>query len=74
MSAIDNLKKEISDLESQRDSMYEQFRQIEEQLKKKNLLLTAFNVVSSDPLIYDKWLETALDTPRPKLDPLPNSV
>jgi len=74
MSAIDTLKKEISDLESQRDSMYEQFRQIEEQLKKKNLLLTAFNVVSSDPLIYDKWLETALDTPRPKLDPQPNSV
>lgn len=65
MSAIDNLKKEINDLETQRESMYEQFRDIEEQLKRKKLLLNAFGLVSSDLELYNKWLDTALVTPPP---------
>ena len=71
MSAIDNLKQEIEDLENQRDVLYTQFQQIDNDLKRKKLLLSAFNVVSSDTELYNKWLDVALATPPPKSEPIP---
>lgn len=71
MSAIDNLKQEISDLENKREELYVNFRDIEEQLKRKKLLLNAFGLVSSDLDLYHKWLDTALATPPP---PTPEPV
>lgn len=74
MSIIETLRQEISDLEKSAEDLDKQRASIGEQLLRKRKLLIAFDLVSSDPELYDKWLATVQETPRPELpkDPVPD--
>ncbi len=64
-SPIEKTKLDIQDLEKQRETLYEQFKDIEKKLKTKYVLLEAFNAVSNDPILYQSWQEQAKITPEP---------
>ena len=70
MSVIQQLRREIEELENERDQIYSRFAEIETALKRKNLLLTAYAAVSSDPELYAKWLISVSETPAPAVAPV----
>lgn len=65
MSVIQQLTGEITALEAERDQLYTRFAEIEVALKRKRLLLQAYNAVSTDPELYAKWVATVQETPAP---------
>ena len=68
---IIKLTTDIADLEKERDDMYVRFSEIKTLLENYKTLLNAFQLVSSDPDLYDRWVATAENTPRPKPTPPP---
>lgn len=62
---IEQVKLGIADLEKQRDTIYLQLKDIEEQLKQKNVILNAFILVSSNASLYSAWQQQATLTPPP---------
>ena len=71
MSIIETLRQEISDLEKSAEDLDKQRASIGEQLLRKRKLLIAFDLVSTEPELYDKWLQTVQETPRPEPTPPP---
>jgi hypothetical protein len=69
MSIIVTLKSEIKDLEKAAEDLDKQRASIGEQLLRKRKLLTAFDLVSTEPELYDKWIQTVQETPRPEAVP-----
>lgn len=69
MSIIETLRQEISDLEKSAEDLDKQRASIGEQLLRKRKLLIAFDLVSTEPELYDKWLQTVQETPRPEPTP-----
>lgn len=67
MSVIETLKSEISQLEETAQSLDLQRAAIGEQLLKKRKLVAAFDIVSSDQVLYDNWLLAVSQTPRPQV-------
>lgn len=68
-SIIETLRQEISDLEKSAGELDKQRASIGEQLLRKRKLLIAFDLVSTEPELYDKWLQTVKETPRPEPTP-----
>lgn len=64
-SPIEKLVSDIETLEKERDDMYKRFEEIKTLLENYRTLLTAFKLVSSDPALYDKWVDTVKQTPKP---------
>lgn len=62
---IEQVKLDIVDLEKQRETIYLQLKDIEEQLKQKNVILNAFILVSSNSSLYSAWQQQATITPPP---------
>lgn len=71
MSIIETLRQEISDLEKSAEELDKQRVSTGEQLLRKRKLLIAFDLVSTEPELYDKWLQTVQETPRPE-EPKPS--
>lgn len=67
MSIIENLRLEITELEKTAESLDQQRASIGEQLLRKRKLVNAFDLVSSDQVLYDNWLIAVSQTPRPVL-------
>lgn len=71
-SPVEKLIKDIEDLETERDTMYKRFEEIKSQLQNYQTLLAAFKLVSSDPVLYDRWVETVNLTEKPTpMEPTP---
>ena len=68
-SIIETLRQEISDLEKSAEELDRQRASVGEQLLRKRKLLVAFDIVSTEPELYDKWLQTVQETPRPEPTP-----
>ena len=65
MSIIETLRSDISKLEETAQNLDVQRASIGEQLLTKRKLLTAFDIVSTDPVLYDQWIQSVQQTPRP---------
>lgn len=66
MSVIEGLKTLISQYEKQRDTIYLQLVDLNKELEKRKVLLAAFDVVSTDPVLYDQWVQSVQETQRPQ--------
>jgi len=66
MSVIEGLTQMIAQLEKQRDSLYTQMTDVTADLEKRKVLLAAYNVVATDPVLYDQWVASVAQTPRPQ--------
>jgi len=64
-SPIEKLVTDIETLEKERDSIYARFDEIKTLLENYKTLLAAFKLVSSDPILYDRWVETVKLTEKP---------
>lgn len=65
-SPIEKLVKDIETLETERDTIYKRFDEIRLLLDNYKTILAAFNLVSTDPDLYDKWVITVNSTEKPK--------
>jgi uncharacterized coiled-coil protein SlyX len=65
MSVIEGLTTTIAQLEAQRETLCAQLQTVTDNLEKRKTLLAAYNVVSKDPVLYDQWVASVAQTPRP---------
>lgn len=63
---VEQLRLDIAALETERETIYDRTHVINGLLQKYKTLLAAFEIVSKDPVMYDKWLATVEKTPRPE--------